>query len=104
VRCFLAGLYIAIGGVWLAWLAGWINRVELRSRAEGVVSALGLRFERESARAEVVAVGEIGGRPIRMRWRPGLAGARVHVALRGGPWLAPPHDCDLAQWICGLPE
>ncbi len=103
VRCFLSGLYLAIGAVWLAWLASWINRVELRCRATGTVTQLGLRFEREGLRSLVSASGKVSGRELRVRWRTGLLGERVEAALDGGPWRAAPEDCELAEWLRAVP-
>ncbi len=102
MRCFLAGLYLAVVAVWLAWLASWINRVELRSRAAPVVSLLGFTFEREGVRAEVVASGTFGGRVVRVRWRASLLGERMHAALDGGPWIVAPDGGDLESWLRSL--
>lgn len=88
-----------MGGVWLAWLAGWINRVELRMRAEGSAAALGLQFEREGVLARVVAAGTVAGVPLRVRWRLGWEGRVVEVALRGGAWAPVPAGEELGAWV-----
>ena len=104
MRCFLAWLYLTIAAVWLAWLASWINRVELRVKATPTVDQLGLQFEREGVRSEVSAAGTLDGRRVRLRWRSGLLGERVHAALDGGPWLAAPEGGELADWLRAVPR
>jgi hypothetical protein len=102
VWCFLAGLYLLIGAIWLAWLAGWINRVELSEKAAPTVSRLGFEFEGEGVRWEVVAGGSLGGHDLRVRWRTSLLGPTVHTAVGAGPWTAVPEGRELSEWLAGI--
>ncbi|GDX81209.1 hypothetical protein LBMAG42_30200 [Deltaproteobacteria bacterium] len=92
-------MLIGLGGVWLAWFAGWLNRVELSMRAQATAAALGLVFEREGALPRVVAGGAIGGVSVRVRWRVGWTGRRVDVAWRGQGWTLVPDGAELSEWL-----
>ena len=92
-------MLIGLGGVWLAWFAGWLNRVELSMRAQASVAALGLSFEREGSLPRVVAGGAVAGVPVRVRWRVGWAGRHVDVAWGGGEWGKVPDGADLSEWL-----
>ncbi len=88
-----------MGAIWLAWLASWVNRVELRTRAEGTVAALGLGFEREGLRSRVIAAGTIGGSVVRVRWRTGWFGPSTDVAVAGAKWERVPEEEPLEAWL-----
>ncbi|MSQ02345.1 MAG: hypothetical protein EXR71_10730 [Myxococcales bacterium] len=99
IRCFLAGLLLSIAGVWLAWLAGWINRVELTTKALPVVTALGLSFEREGMRSFVAASGTFEGVDVRVRWGTGLLGPTTAVSVGTAPWEAVPDEQAVEAWL-----
>ncbi len=90
-------MFIGVGGVWLAWLAGWINRVELQTAASPMVQALGLRFEREGWRSRIVARGDVAGVPVVVRWSAGTLGRRAWWSIAGGPWEEVAADDALAD-------
>ncbi len=92
-------MLIGLGGLWLTWLAGWLNRVELTRRAQPSASALGLTFEAEGPWARVVASGNVQGVAVRVRWRVGWSGRHVEVAWRGGRWSEVPEDAELVAWM-----
>lgn len=85
--------------MWLAFLAGWINRVELRARAEADVAALGLSFEREGFRWRVCAVGTVGAVPVAVRWATGIFGPSTWLRVAAGPWEEVPDGEGLADRV-----
>lgn len=85
--------------MWLAFLAGWINRVELRSRAEADVAALGFSFEREGFRWRVFASGQLGTTPVRVRWSTGALGPRTSCRVGQGEWEELAEGEALPAWL-----
>ena len=98
IRCFLAGLLLGVGGIWLVWLASWINRVELTTQAQPLATALGLRFERVGWRSWVVASGAIDEVNVRVRWRTGLLGLTIAVSVAAEGWEGVPDDQAVGEW------
>ena len=92
-------MLLGVGGIWLAWLASWINRVELTTNAQPVVAALGLRFECEGMRSLVVASGAIDGVEVRVRWRTGLLGLATAVSVGAALWEEVPDDEPVGEWL-----
>lgn len=90
---------LAVVAVWLAWLAGWLCRVELQRKAGESAKALGFRWAREGVGPSVVAVGTLEGVKLAVRWRRSLWGVSVKVRLgSGGPWQVLPEGQSLEEW------
>ena len=91
---------LAVVAVWLAWVAGWLWRVELQRRAESSIDALGLASAREGVGLSITANGVVGGVPLVVRWRRGLLGVSVIVRFgAGGRWQRIPPDLDVEMWV-----
>ena len=77
----LAGILLLLAGAWVAWIAAWLRRLELRPLVAPLADELGLTLLREGWGPELRAVGEIGSRPIQVRFRLGLGALRVRASV-----------------------
>lgn len=94
-RAVLANILLTLVALWIAWLAGWLRRVELRNTAQPAVSDLGLTFGWEGFRGRVRARGAVGGKQVAVTWSGSPATARVRVG--SGGWKAVAVDEVVAQ-------
>jgi hypothetical protein len=86
-RAVLANVLLTLGALWIAWLAGWLRRVELRNTAQPAVSDLGLTFAWEGFRGRVRARGVVGGQPVVVTWSGSPPRARVRVGSGPSRWV-----------------
>ena len=95
-------MILAVGSVWLVWLAGWLWRVELSLRAADCVEQLGFAAAREGFGLSVCASGTLDGVPVQLRWKKGPLGVVVAVRLGGArQWTTLPPDADVEAWVRG---
>lgn len=93
----LAGVMLLIAAGWIAWIGAWLRRIELHEEAAPVAAALGLHLEREGWGPSQGASGEVGGVPVRLRWRHGLVRRRVRAAVGGRGWQEVPTEVE--AWV-----
>lgn len=76
----LAAVLLVLLATWLAWLAGWVVRVELSNQARELCAALSLRLRPEGMALSVEAEGE----ELSLRWTLTLDGVATWKRTSSG--------------------
>ncbi len=97
----MAGVFLGLIALWLAWIAIWLRRVELRDIAAPAAEALGLSFAREGLAGSVRACGVVAGRAVELQWTMWGGGVRVRARIEGSRvWEAVPVNA-IDGWVRG---